>query len=291
MNTKTVLPSLVGLGLSAFGVAQAASPPAPEPSTQTVAPGPDSLAGPHLDPVEVTPSLVNYGYDGRLKRLETTPEEAAAELLDLSEETRSAIEQVLAERAAVLDSIVVNHLPELIEIFTSFQGGDAATGIRKYLRFSRELRPLNARGSLQAEIAGVLPESLRAGFSAIVEEYRAALVDDIRAEAEAKGEKLGRRQAALQVGLSAIGEEIGRSVERQIGNGALVLQRLYEHVDATAEQQAAIGARVQEFLGDTKGAPTRMQTVRLFFDILRALTPEQRKHLLNSIRKGELSLE
>jgi hypothetical protein len=294
MRTKSALVLVLGCGVCALA-GQAAEPPEPPaaPSAPDApdAPEPGSLAGPRLDAGDFAPSLVSFGYDGRLKRLETTPEEAATDLLDLPPSAREAIEQVIAERAAILDRIVVNNIPELLEIFSSFQGGDAATGIRKYLRFSRELRPLNARGSLQEEIAGVLPDELRARFDAIVNEYRSALVEDIRAEAESKGEKIGRRQAALREGLAAIGQEIGRSVERQIGNGALQLQRLYEHVEATAEQQAAIGAKVQEFLGETQGAPTRMQSVRLFFDILRVLTPEQRKHLLNSIRKGELSLE
>lgn len=272
--------AIAAFAAAALGVA----PPEPAPAAE---PAPAVLAGPSVEESEAPTTLVRLGYDGALERLDVPAEEAALELLDLSDEVRASTERILAERAAILDRIVVDNIDQLVEIFTAVQSGDRGAALREYLQFSRELEPLRARGTLAEELASAMPADAAATFTALVEEYREAALEELQRQAREQGRRLARRQAAMQEGIRAVGLEIRRSYERTIGGGQERLGELYATVNATPEQQARISDLAVTFFDRTKGKASRTEKVGLFLAILQELTPEQRSILIESRRGGE----
>src|SRR5438093_102916 len=84
---------------------------------------PTPLAGPAVAPAEPRATLVSFDLNGRVRRLESSPEAAALALLKLPEGARAKAEAVIAERAAAIDRFVGENLLLLSQLDTATKAG------------------------------------------------------------------------------------------------------------------------------------------------------------------------
>jgi hypothetical protein len=249
--------------------------------------GPAPLAGPSVPAEQRATSLVHRDFEGKLQRLETSPEEAALERLSLDEATSERVDKILAERAAILDKVVSGNLELLVEINNAAQSGDKAALLRLAGDVYRQLQPLRDRGTLLAELGRALPADQHRRLQDMVLEYRRALRDDVTAEAAAKGETLKPRQSAGRQALAELGQEIKRSYERQISAGLAELETLLQKLELSPEQDGKVRTLITQHFERTKGKPTPAQKRELFFNLMAVLDGRQKRTLLGlAIQRG-----
>jgi hypothetical protein len=240
--------------------------------------GRGALAGPRADAARAR-TLVKRDFRGELEPLDTTPEEAALELLTLTPEERERVEKIIAERASALDRVVQENISLLLRIDGLEREGmtpDRAEALRELMN---KLAPHLRRGSLKDEIAPELePENERA-FTAMVDEYMRELVREEAGRAP-KGEKKGPLARTIAVRLRLLGQEIKRSYERKIDAGKAELERVLDLVEATPEQRAEIERLALEYAQETLGRPSKQARSRFVSRVLGELTAEQRKTLI-----------
>ncbi len=234
------------------------------------------LAGPRVADRSGELTLVSRDYAGALKPLETSPEVAALELLVLEPEARTAVDNVLAERAALWDKVVRENIDLLVRFQTATAAGDRTEQGTLLMELAAELRDLRARGTLQNEISGLLTDDLAEPFDAIVDEYRAAVVQEL---VESSPEGLRLWQARRRVALQEMGQQIARAYDRVVVSASSDYEALLAKLALSTEQEAKIRRMVQEFGQETMLNPTQAQRRELLLRILPELTPEQRQIL------------
>lgn len=270
---------------------------------------PPPLAGPKLTTSEVRPqSLVERDFDGKVKRLEISPEEAAVPLLELTPAERALADAAIASRAADLDTLVTNHLLDIIRLGGQLQSprpGEKALALREAYQLSG---PILAKGRLIDRISASLPEAKRARYVALVDEYKKAIgdqeislaqqgkSDDPEFAAEVAKEPknlIGHRiRARIKLELESFGKEIQRSAERIIAEKQNQGNDFLSKLQLTPEQESSIQAIYADLAGKygLKEPPKQVQAV-LFVRVLQVLTPEQRKQALVLIRDQERQKE
>ncbi len=266
------------------GMIALAQPPASDPRV-TDAPKPPTLAGPSVPREDSTPSLVEIGSDGRLVPLEVPPAEAAVFLLDLDNDTRTAIERILAERAAIVDRVVRENAATILEAYTHTEAGNTAEAIPLYLGMLDKLAPLGRRGTLQSEIESHLSNDLRQSYRAIIRRYWQAYVIDKEKDLESPATELTprarmqlRRKLMTDARAEIIGIEIQRSFER-LTSGGDQFEQIIAQLALTPQQERAVRAHVSNFVQETLLNPSPEQQRQLLLRILSELTPEQQQKL------------
>jgi len=287
------IPALAGamplMVLAALGSAQAlAAEPPTEPSTT---PERSPLAGPALgDPdAGAQRTLVRRAYDGSLIRLETLPEAAALELVELDPVVRAEADRILTERASIIDGIVADNLDVLVRLESASQGGRGSPeALGVYREMLGLLAPLRERRPLAERLARTMPEPAASRYRSLVEQYRDALIEeDLRGAREQGQADPSRRRAQIRVTLGLMGQELSRSFDRQFRQGQREeLDRLLDMVGVTPKQRREIETILQESISDqiANGKPTRTDRARLTMRIFRVLTPEQRRALIEARR-------
>lgn len=283
----------------------ASTSPAPSDASRRTPP----LAGPKLDPDVVKPrTLIERDFDGKVKRLDISPEEAAVSLLTLTPEERAGADAAISARAADMDALVTAHLLDIIRISGQFQAprpGDRAAAIRESLQLAK---PILDKGRLIDRISSALPESQRDAYLALVDEYKKAVGDeeivlarqgksnDLEFAADvAKDPKnlIGHRiRARIKLELESFGKEIQRSAERIIAEKQSQGNDFLSKLSLTPEQESSIQAIYADLAGKygLKEPPKQVQAL-LFVKVLQILTPEQRKQALVLIRDQERQKE
>jgi hypothetical protein len=239
------------------------------------------LKGPSVSSPERA-TLVEQDFNGRLKRLEVPPEEAALKLIAIDEMTKARTDKVLAERAGILDKAVIENLELISRIHNAGQSGDKAEALELFKEFAKKLEPLKARGKLVDEIKGVLPEGKRDSYAALVKGYHEAAVKDTMAAAG--GEKLTMKEAVGREVLQAVGREIKRSYDRQITGRTADYEKLLAGLELKAEQETRIRNLVSDHFQATKGNPTVEQKREIFWKIYKELDRDQRRKLAAAYR-------
>jgi vacuolar-type H+-ATPase subunit H len=267
------------------------------------------LAGPKLTPDQTrTQTLIERDFDGKIKRLDISPEEAAIALLDLTPTEKAAADQAIAARAADMDALVTAHLLDIVRLGGELQSprpGERAAAIREAYRLSG---PILAKGRLIDRISLALPESQRVRYVALVDEYKKSLGDELIQQARhgksddvefaaevAKEPKniIGHRmRARLKLELESFAQEIQRSAERIIAEKQDRGNDFLSKLQLTMEQQSKIQGIYADLAGKygLKEPPKSVQ-VMLFARVLQVLTPEQRKQALVLIRDQERQKE
>jgi len=237
--------------------------------------GPPLLTGPEVSGSKPE-TLVRWDYTGRLIEVGASAEEAAIELLDLSEEARRRVAEILAERAAIFDRVVL----ESFELFGRIQTAEAennAVAMREALaEFAERLSPLTRRGSLREELYVALPREQAIRFAQLVDEYDRALIEDARRAAEQMGEKFNPIEAAFQIRGEALVKAIERSFERTTQADEKEFDELLRKLDLKPESEQLIRARAIEFAQKTNLNPTKGQQLLFIVRVLSELEPDER---------------
>ncbi len=228
-------------------------------------------------------SLVERGFDGRIRPLTTSPEERAVALLRLDEATRARVETILDERSAILDRVLVDNLDLLLQFQSARASGSATRQLSILRAFVRKLEPLRRRGSLRDEIARVLPEDQRARFEAMIDEYEDALEAQARADARARGERFQPLAYRIRRNLERLGQDIAASYERAIGSRVAELEAFLERASLSPASEREVRRIITEFGQQTMLRPTPADKRRLVRDLWNAVRPEERIRLIRAL--------
>ena len=150
---------------------------------------PDPLAGPSVAPTDAPAAgttLIRRDFEGRLAPLDVRPEEAALALLDLTPQEDEATRDVLDRRAALMDDIVSKNIDLLLRAQEVKSGaGDKRRLMRDMLT---TFAPLSEDGTLEQQLAKVLPADKAERLRSITAEYWHALIEDRATASSTPGE-------------------------------------------------------------------------------------------------------
>ncbi len=261
------------------------------------------LAGPKVTEhtgLDATHTLIQREFDGRIKRLDVDPALAAIERMELDDATREQIDQIVAERNAIIDRLVQENIGELAGLANASQGGDKARAMQGLRSMLELAKPFRDRGRLIEEIAPILPETERAEARRLVNEYWRAIVRE-RMEIgppDEPGKKINFMQASATEMLLAFGQEGKNAFERTIGQQGKQFESLLKKLNLSAEQESKVRALVQDNVsqrlkpsadGKTSGyaEPTGIDKLRnagRIMEIYGMLDADQRRILLREMR-------
>lgn len=158
------------------------------------------LGGPKVADGAGAPTIVERDFEGKVKRLEVRPEEAAAMRLQLTEEERRAVDSVLAERAASMDAAIVGN----VELLTRFASARAANDREALRGLLEELRgafgELAQPGKLVEDISAVLPAEKAEALRAMVRGYYEAVIAEAAQDARRTRDAGGANEAMGEQG-------------------------------------------------------------------------------------------
>ncbi len=260
--------------------AQVKSSPLPE----------NPLAGPIVTERESAQSaatLIKRDFEGRIRELESSLEEAATAIMELSDEERRAVESVFVARWAALDRVVRENfetLQKLDSYNNSGQNAEAAPLVRELIDAAR---PMFKDGTLRDQVERALPPEKQREFRRLIDEYVRAAVSERIAQAQAEGKRLGRLEAGIQFRLELLGKEVERSVYRVISSLTYVAEEFIKKLELSPEQETEIRRIIQDFGLETGLKATEEQTRELFVRIAARLKPDQLKKLMSEFRGQE----
>jgi hypothetical protein len=272
---------ILGVLVVAWSMAAGAPGQSLSPPVHPATPGPDVLAGPQVGEAR-RGTLVAHEYDGTVRRPDEPAEIAAVRLLDLPGAVRAKIDDIVAERDRFLDSFVENNLDLLSKLDTAGKTNDKLDQAMLGLEAVAKLVPLGRHGSLQKRIRAVLPAEAAKRFDAILEEYRDAVV----AQERAKDPKKPRFAILAGERVQSLLREVAAAFQRLEKSGVLLYQYFFKDAELTKEQEAAIRAILDEFVEETKGAPTKQQEATVFLAVMSKLDVKQQTALIRRLKSG-----
>ncbi len=241
---------------------------------------PPPLAGPKVQTSPAPATIVERNMDGSVRRAEPTPEHAALRLLDLDDDTRRKVDQILLRRGRLLDEFVAGNLDLLVKFNTASASGDRADQLALLVEAARELRPVLEPGPLRRQIENVLPDEPRRRFAALLDEYRDALVREHRRN----DPKAPRAGVILIESLQSLGREIERAFARQNSAGEILLRYATDGLGLDTHQQRAVRDAVARFV-ERGGENADDQAKRdLFLSVMLVLNEDQRRKLIERFR-------
>jgi hypothetical protein len=279
---------LLALALSAgAAAAQIAPPPAP-PAPQV----PD-LSGPQVQPQAAEATLIRQSLDtGMIIRLETTPEEAALDLVGLTPQEREAVDKVLTERGAVLDKIVADNLPKLLKFQGLRQSDTPKERMQALTELARAMQPMEeyskSHGTLLRQVSALIAPEKAAKVQQLVGDYRRALM----AEADAtypqdpRHDTPEKRQSALRGRelLLSVGADLRRSYDRQIAAKTAALNDLIAKLNLTPQQEGQVRTYASDFAQLAAASkPTPEQRREFFQKVFTVLDDNQKLAMLSAL--------
>ncbi len=247
------------------------------------------LAGPRVaEAGERKATLVESDYEGKVKRPEVAPEEAAIKLLDLSDAEQAAVDAVLAERTRLMDAFITDHLDLLTRLGSASESGDKAAQLRAVLEAFAATEPIRAKGPLARQLRGALAPANQERFDALMKEYWDAVVAERQQAAKKAGKREGRLGIITDERFKAFGREIERAFGRIVGGGA---EREFDEfiaaLELRPEQERPIRRMAEEFAIRTKFKPTEAQERDFILKVASMLDQKQRRLLAERIAAEE----
>lgn len=253
-----------------------------------------TLRGPKVEQPSSKPSLVERNFEGDMKQLQTRPELAALEKLDLSAAEKQGVERVMSARTALLERTLYDNMALFLEVQGLRQSGAIgpnASGDAETRRKARE-KMVEMTEKLQPLLTPRLADSLAAELTAEHQEKFRAMLKEFADESTANERDASRQQRpAARAGRSAERAEVGNTLRELARTLASIVderrartEELLRTVQATPEQEEKIRSIVRE--SAAPGGPDASPTLRAerLQKIMAVLTPEQRQALIQSRR-------
>ena len=285
--TLVAVVAAAAMGVVPDALAQNAAlePPAKQPEKQPAAPAANPLGGPKVDaPTQAAPTLVSTDFNGTVRRLETTPEEAAVALLKLSGEAKERVDALFAKRGKAIEEFVTGNLDLLTKLDTAGKTNNKRDQLMLGLEAFQKLNAVWKDGTLFDQVKALLPEDQRAEFERLVTNYWNALVEEGKNIPGENGKKRGRFEIVAGERLQAFVGEIGRAFERGVKSGRLIAEFVLKDLNLTDAQKA----RVREIIdSEAAEAPLKEDDKRyegLFLKVLGILDEKQRTAVLKRFR-------
>lgn len=283
----------VGAGRSAEGASQpggSAPLPTQPPGRTPEEPFPQSdhdlLRGPGAEALERL-TIVARDSEGRLVRPDASPEEAAIGALRgrLDDETRARVDAILVGRSSAWDAFFRAHVREIVQLQSDLAGGpEGRASAGEAIRGLVEDAPSREDQRVFREaLAGALGVAERGEYLRMLEEYRDALLGEVRADAELRGVEV--REAMRDEMLRGFGGEIRRAYERETTLGRERLEETLDALALDAAQDGRVRSAITTF-GQRRllGEATEADRLELFRVLADTLTPEQLRTFLELTR-------
>jgi hypothetical protein len=260
----------------------AAEPPAVEPPGESR----PALAGPTVREEEAAPrTLVVIGFDGAVRRPEKPVEFAAADLLQLNEQTRAAVDAIAVERALLLDAFVSANLDLLTQVETASNTGDTMGLLALGQRAWVETEPLRAGGPLSERVRAALPEGQRAAYDRLLLEYWAAVIAEGKRKPKPDGRTPGRFEIIAQERMESFGREVEQAFARVLVSGELVYRMLLDGIELRPEQAEKIRGMIADFIEEHGVDAPEKEWAVLGVGIAAHLSPEQMVRFAENVKK------
>lgn len=256
-------------------------------SQESADPAPGFLAGPDVGEKNTEPTLVARSLDGEVQQLPAPPAIAVLDLLDLDDDTITKIDELLADRAALMDTLVLANIELLGQVETVMAVGEPVEKLNMLREGLKALEPVRKWGRLDRRIAAELPRPLRAEFRRHLDEYERARYRAARESGDLDN-KIGYRMMRYW---EDIAWEIERAAERVFDeeeDGSAWLRTLSEKLELTPDQQGEIQQMAERFYIETKGRPSEADEMRFIAKIRTVMSIEQRWKFTGMMLRGEL---
>jgi hypothetical protein len=248
-------------------------PPAP-PAPPPVAPAPQQPP----EPEPPLPSLVQRDEKGRVLMLDRNLEEAAILAFDLDQATRENVLKEIDAHHAELDARVLDNLPLVISTVKARDHIDTIEDLNRFFALATSLRPLRQASLLDRLVrSNAITVRQRTRAEQVMKEYTEAATRSTSDQAEGNVTQIIAVSARRSF-LDASGDA-ARSFDRLVAAAAPAMDSLLEKVNLSAEQRAAVGARLED-AKRTGNPAARAAALRAI--CLDVLTPEQAAELLRS---------
>lgn len=247
--------------------------------------GDHPLSGPRIHAAARPASLVETDYAGKVRRVEGTPEEAALALLAMPAAERMRVEQVLQQRARVLDDIVRDNLLLLNKIDTASKAGRKFETLLALVELYGKFQPIRDRGLLHDEIEAALPAAARPEFNRLVGGYWEAIIAE--GLAEPRSDEAPRRvEIVLRERFEIFGRELERSFKRyEMTAVEDVLDRSLRGLNLSPEQERATDPIVDRLAQAIRADAPEQERGVLILQLTAFLTAEQQTKLMDAFGK------
>lgn len=246
------------------------------------------LAGPPVRETTPAHSLVAYDFDGQLKIIKDEPAMVALDMFDIAQSQRDACVQIVAERHAIVDALFVDHLDLMTRLATAANGGDQAQTLRLGSELYGLLRPLRERGTMEDEFARVLSPETGEHVRALVKQYNAAHIEQVKLDVlRTEGKEIGNFGAAIRKRYVDLGLEIELAFSRYEQTSLGQVDDVLDAIDVQGEAREMVRQKILDFGQRTLGKPTAMQGIAFVAEVMNMLDPAQRGRFLRYIREQE----
>jgi len=199
--------------------------------------------------------------------------------------TEAELHALLADRARVMDSVVLDNITLLSQVETVMTVGSPAEKLETVQKGLAALEPARAWGRLRDRVAAVLPEEARARYDALIDEYEEARYAHALETGEVEHRFEQREDTVWEI------ERAGERVFEDDGEGDAWLAKLTEELGLTPEQEGKIRQMAENFYLETKTRPTEAQEMAFIAKIRTVMTVEQRWKFTAMMLRGELEPE
>lgn len=235
------------------------------------------LAGP-LVPESATHSLVHYNARGEFQRLETLPEIAAIELLNLDPERRQHTWKIIEDYRDSVRDLLVDQIDLLREATDAQKAGENRRVQELYQTLYAAFNPDGDRDQLAAPLWGVLAPEEQRDFDGLVSAYWDAWVGwELRNRQNITDTQRSETQKRLAFKLFQ--QQIARAYQGNLRPYQSKLESIYTITEPTDQQRAQLRELVIEFIRTTRLAPTAEQRADLARQIYDVLNEAQRVKL------------
>lgn len=263
-----------GFGFLIFAGASLAEPPAEPPVEPGQAPS-AALAGPVVIERQ-SPTIVEWRYDGTLRELDVSPEEAALSKLPLDPDSRARADAIVAKRQAFFDRVLSRNLMLAIEIDAANKAEDELRTARLTFDLLAHFEPLCDELPFREQIAAALAPEEASLFESMLAEYDRSHAADLAARAIRQGgepntlEIYGGRVAAHFT------RELERSFARMETSGAIGFEYVLAQLQLSPEQAERVRKAASPFLGSNPEGMTEKDYGLAFLAMAAHLTEAQR---------------
>lgn len=229
------------------------------------------LAGPKVPDRR---TLVSTDMQGRFRRLEVRPEEAALDVLSIDAERLDLARGVVEQRA----SAIRKHVLENIELIKTFADGpkDGPSAEKLGRELYERFDPKHTRDPLIEPLARVLSSDEQSELKRVVEEYWERTIEN----EQARNRKQSRADIESRLAYEQFQREVRRAYDTTLRPFQQKLENIYAAVDPTPEQRRALRGVMIEYIRASQSSPGPERRVKLARAIYEALDEERRVKLL-----------
>ncbi|MGP1273360.1 MAG: hypothetical protein ACTS22_08490 [Phycisphaerales bacterium] len=232
------------------------------------------LAGPSVDPGR-TQTLINESMRSGFQRLETRPEIAVVDLLDVDETTRLAVRELGQQRIVDLAAFLVDHIDELRAITDDLTAGRQDAARAKTRALWTTFDPSHSVTPMLNAVHDMLPDEQTDRAAALVGEYL-----DAWTEAEQRNDETAE-QTRERLAFQLFQEELRSAYDISLQNTRQALDAIYSAVEPTPEQRERIRSIVIEHIKRTRLEATPAERRAVMRTIYDSLDEERRGRLFD----------